>query len=168
MTAMHDGEPRFTVLFQIFRTSQLAGTLLDQALLDSSLTPQEFAVYSYLRNVDAVSPSAMGAALGMPATTVSGHARRLVDRGHARKIPDPDDGRSYRLRMTPSGRRVHEQTGRLFEQANVALRTALQSHGDTTEDDVFAALDVLQQSLRDAVESERAATHAARLDQSAG
>jgi DNA-binding MarR family transcriptional regulator len=40
--------------------------------------------------------------------------KRLEERGHVVREPNPDDRRSYRIRLTPEGRRVHQVAGRKF------------------------------------------------------
>jgi len=32
--------------------------------------------------------------------------RRLTDRGHVERVPNPADGRSYFVKLTPAGRRI--------------------------------------------------------------
>jgi DNA-binding MarR family transcriptional regulator len=43
--------------------------------------------------------------LGMPLTTASDVVRRLEGRGHARRRPNPDDGRSFLFELTARGDR---------------------------------------------------------------
>jgi MarR family multiple antibiotic resistance transcriptional regulator len=42
----------------------------------------------------------------MPLTTVLFRLRRLERRGHAERIPNPDDRRSFLIRLTPAGQRL--------------------------------------------------------------
>lgn len=48
-------------------------------------------------------PSAIAAALGLPAPTVSHILRRLEEEGWVSRQVDPDDLRRYRFSLTPSG-----------------------------------------------------------------
>jgi len=50
-----------------------------------------------------VSPTAVSLASGAPPTTLRDNIQRLVDRRLVRRIPNPDDGRSYLLVLTQRG-----------------------------------------------------------------
>ena len=52
--------------------------------------------------------------MSAPPTTVSSYVKRLEQRGHVVREPNPDDGRSYRIRLTPEGHRVHQAAGAAF------------------------------------------------------
>jgi DNA-binding MarR family transcriptional regulator len=41
----------------------------------------------------------------MPLTTASDVVRRLEQRGHVRRLPNPEDGRSFLFELTPAGDR---------------------------------------------------------------
>ena len=42
----------------------------------------------------------------MPPTTIRDHVRRLTERGDIRKVPNPADGRSYHLVLSPQGEQL--------------------------------------------------------------
>ncbi len=52
--------------------------------------------------------------MSAPATTVSSYVKRFEARGHVQRVPNPGDGRSYRLQLTAQGRQVHLAAGILF------------------------------------------------------
>ena len=47
----------------------------------------------------------VASSLGMPLTTASDVVRRLEGRGHVRRRPNPDDGRSFLFELTARGDR---------------------------------------------------------------
>ena len=64
----------------------------------------------------------VASSLGMPLTTASDVVRRLEERGHVRRSPNPDDGRSFLFQLTARGdrewrrgfgalQRINEQLG---------------------------------------------------------
>jgi len=107
----------YSLLFDAFVLGQRIRRLLSVAMASSPLRPEEYAVYSVVFEEEAVSPTAMAAALGMPLTTVAEHVRSMEARGHVRRLRHPRDGRSYLLVLTASGLRAHREANVLFERA---------------------------------------------------
>ena len=71
-------------------------------------------MYSVLASTDHMTPSDLARWMSAPPTTVSSYVKRFEQRGHIVKTPHPDDGRSYRLSLTPAGRRAHRRAGASF------------------------------------------------------
>ena len=46
-------------------------------------------------------PTGLAERLEMPLSTVIFRVKRLEARGHAERVPNPDDGRSFLIRLTP-------------------------------------------------------------------
>ncbi len=61
----------------------------------------------------------------MPTTTLRDNIQRLVDRGLVRRVPNPEDGRSYLLVPTPRGIEVAETAGAALHAAYIALEAEL-------------------------------------------
>jgi len=73
----------------------------------------------------------------MPLSTVIFRVKRLEERGHAERVPNPSDGRSFLIRLTPKGKRLLDRArpafrdyaeaveSRLGQQRVAELRTAL-------------------------------------------
>lgn len=121
------------VLFDIWLVSRATTALLDDAIRESGLDSDEFAVYSVLASTEHMTPTELARWMSAPPTTVSSYVKRFEQRGHVAKTPNPDDGRSYRLSLTPAGRRAHRAAGVLFLPvlADVAARigaTAPETH----------------------------------------
>jgi DNA-binding MarR family transcriptional regulator len=63
----------------------------------------------WITRLQPVTPGALTAETGLPSTTIRDYVRELVERGDVSKVPNPGDGRSYHLVLTPKGaRRAHE------------------------------------------------------------
>jgi DNA-binding MarR family transcriptional regulator len=131
------------VLFDIWLVSRSATHLLDAALVSTGLTGDEFGIYSVLTSAEALTPSQLARWLSAPPTTVSSYVKRLEERGHVVREPNPDDRRSYRIRLTPEGRQVHQVTGQAFLPALEQVVAAL----GRDEPAVRAALGVLHTAL---------------------
>jgi DNA-binding MarR family transcriptional regulator len=102
------------VLFDVWLVSRATTALIDEAVHASGLTADEFAVYSVLASTDGMTPTELAHWMSAPATTVSSYVKRFERRGHVQRLPNPDDGRSYRVQLTVAGRRVHAAAGELF------------------------------------------------------
>jgi DNA-binding MarR family transcriptional regulator len=103
---------------------QLAG-LLQQAMADAPLAPNEFAVYSTLRLMQPTTPSQLAGTLGMKPTTLSSMLVRMARGGHLKRRRNPADGRSVILTLTPSGVRITEACFDTFGRAIEAFRRQL-------------------------------------------
>jgi DNA-binding MarR family transcriptional regulator len=138
-------------LFYVFAASQQAGTLVGMALQGAPLQPAEYAMYSALRELEPVSPTELARHLGMPVTTALDGIRAMVGNGHASKIDNPDDGRSYFLVLTRSGHRAHDETERRFRRVDLRLAEHLGSKRATVIRalaDLLDAGDVTLEELR--------------------
>lgn len=102
------------VLFDVWLVSRATHALLDETLRGTGLDSDEFAVYSVLASTEHMTPTELARWMSAPPTTVSSYVKRFEQRGHVTKTPNPDDGRSYRLSLTPAGRRAHRIAGALF------------------------------------------------------
>jgi DNA-binding MarR family transcriptional regulator len=72
--------------------------------------------------------------LGMPLTTMSDVVRRLESRGHVRRRPNPDDGRSFLFELTARGDREWRRGWGALQRVNEQLA------GDVDFDEIRAAL----------------------------
>jgi DNA-binding MarR family transcriptional regulator len=126
-----------------FANSQLLSALLGRALGHAPLTADDFAVYSLLRITGATTPSRLRGDLGMPASTLSNYLRRMTERGHLDRRPNPDDGRSSLVVLTPEGVAATEACYPGFHAAITAFR----EHLAMPEDALLSALDVMGRAL---------------------
>ncbi len=119
-----------SLLFDVFALNQAVGRLLAETMRDGPLTPAEYAVYSAIFELEAATPTQLAARLGMRLTTFTDQLRQLERRGHARRLPHPTDGRSYRVALSSEGLAVHRAANRLFERAYAAFETELGDEAD--------------------------------------
>ena len=61
----------------------------------------------------------------MPLSTVLFRLRRLEERGHAERIPNPDDRRSYLVRLSPHGEKLLRKARPRFRALAEAVEVAL-------------------------------------------
>jgi DNA-binding MarR family transcriptional regulator len=142
------------VTFMVWLTSRATTDLLDAVLAPAGLSGDEFAIYSILTSGSTITPTELARWMAAPPTTVSSYVKRFEARGHVRREPNPADGRSYRIKLTPAGRRAHRAAAALFAPIRAHVAEGL----GASEDDVREALLMLRTVLdeirdRDGIQS---------------
>ena len=69
-----------------------------------AFSTEHVAVMQLLAGSDALPPSEIAAALGVPRSSITRRIQELQRTGKAEIEPSISDGRSYRVRLTPAGR----------------------------------------------------------------
>lgn len=133
------------VTFMVWLTSRATADLLDAALAPAGLSGDEFAIYSVLTAAPSITPTELARWMAAPPTTVSSYVKRFEGRGHVQREPNPADRRSYRIRLTPAGRRAHRAAVELF----LPVRTRVADALGARETDVREALLTLRTVLDD-------------------
>jgi DNA-binding MarR family transcriptional regulator len=132
------------VLFGVWLVSRAATDVLDTALAPSGLTADEFGIYSVLTSAETMTPSELARWMSAAPTTVSSYVKRFEARGHVERRRNPDDGRSFVLRLTPAGRRAHAAAGAQFVPVLEGVLRTLGSREAT----VRRSLTLLDEALR--------------------
>jgi DNA-binding MarR family transcriptional regulator len=97
-----------------------------------------------------VTRTQLTAATGYPRTTVRDILRAVIERGHARERPNPHDGRSTLLELTPKGQAIFDRGIPAFKRALQRIDAALGGNLDEQEDAVRAIRIALQAELKPA------------------
>src|SRR5438067_6345484 len=139
-----------TVLFDVFLANQARQQLIAAALEGTQLPPEDYVFYVMVGAEGPWTPTALAARLELPLTTVLFRLRRLERRGHTERIPHPDDGRSFLVRLTAEGER-------LLGLARPVFRRHAKGVEERFGPERVAELRDTLAELRDAMESERAA-----------
>jgi DNA-binding MarR family transcriptional regulator len=94
------------LLQELYSTGLLVGLLVDEELAKAGIPQELFSFLGWVTRLQPATPSMLAAETGLPPTTVRDYVRRLVERGDLRRVPNPNDGRSYFLVLTAKGQRV--------------------------------------------------------------
>jgi DNA-binding MarR family transcriptional regulator len=81
--------------------------------------------------------------MSAPLTSISSYVKRFESRGHITRVPNPRDGRSYRIRLTTAGHATHQTAGKLFQPVLEHVERTL----DKPPPDVRTALQSLYRAL---------------------
>ena len=95
-----------TILFEVFWTQQKRKRLIEAALRGIDLPPEDYPLYVMIGAEGPWTPTGLADRLEMPLSTVIYRVRQLERRGHAERMKNPDDGRSFLIRLTPRGRKL--------------------------------------------------------------
>lgn len=110
-----------TQIGYILRQVSQRHTTLFARLIGDGLTPMQWAVLSRLHEIGMTSQTALGRAVSMDGATVKGTVDRLVRRGWARRVPDPEDRRKLLVDLTDAGRAL--RLGNLHRAAAISRET---------------------------------------------
>jgi DNA-binding MarR family transcriptional regulator len=135
------------VLFDVWLLAKATTGVLDAALAPTGLSADEFGIYSVLTSADALTPSDLAEWMSAPPTTVSSVVKRLERRDHVVREPNPNDGRSYLLRLTPSGREAHRAAVEAFVPVLESVVAALGRHEASVRTALGRLHDVVRSQL---------------------
>jgi DNA-binding MarR family transcriptional regulator len=135
-----DPETRTSLLFDVFVLGQRTRELVNAAMADAGLRPDEYAAYSVIFERGPITLTDLAAALGMPVTTVADYVRLMGAERHVAKRPHPTDGRASLLALTPAGLRAHRRASRSFERAHQAMVQELGAMDEATTRGVLQRL----------------------------
>ena len=101
--------PRFSLLYDVWTTSNLTERVLAAVLGPLDLSPGDFALYSLLRIEGPQTPTELARASGSPAQSLTYALRRAENRGHIQKVRSESDRRSYSVSLTAAGADLHQR-----------------------------------------------------------
>jgi DNA-binding MarR family transcriptional regulator len=141
---------RLSIPFDVHRISRFVADLVQGSLKGQPIGGVEFALYSYLLVAGPARISEIAEGVATPVATTSKQIDRMEERGHAERIPNPEDGRSTLVRLTDEGVAVHRAAGPGFGAALHRLEVEL---GDARTE-VTWALTRLDHALRRVLDHE--------------
>jgi len=96
-----------------------------ERLMATAAVPLDRAAVALLRQIadsDPLRPSELAARLGVEGSHVTRQVQRLEKSGYVTRVPDPDDHRAQRVRLTPAGQ---EAVDRIREASYQGMQMAL-------------------------------------------
>jgi DNA-binding MarR family transcriptional regulator len=138
--------PPTTILFEVFWTQQKRKRLIEDALADVDLPAEDYPVYVLIGAEGPWTPTGLAERLAMPLSTVIFRVKRLEARGHAERVPNPADGRSFLIGLTREGQRLLDAARPAFRDYAEAVEARL---GRDRVDELRAAMVELRQAIDD-------------------
>jgi DNA-binding MarR family transcriptional regulator len=137
-------------LFRFFRISNSMRQLVARAVEGSGLSNDEYGVLSGIVNLQRVSPTELAAKLAVPPTTISVYLARFLEQGLVRRLPNPEDGRSYLVEVTEKGLDVVKYVGpRIRLQAEAILAAS-----ELSFEELMTALGALEAAAKAALDAD--------------
>ena len=133
-----------TVLFEVFWTQQKRMALLEAALEGSGVAPEDYPFYVMIGAEGPWTPTDLAARLQMPLSTVIFRMRRLERSGHAERVENPEDGRSFLIRLTAEGQELLDLARPRFRDYAEAVERRLGSKRTTA---IAAGLAALREAI---------------------
>jgi DNA-binding MarR family transcriptional regulator len=143
---------RFTLLYQLYLTSQASRRFMRTALAGSGLTGEEYALLSYLYGNGPRTLSQASRDFGLAVTTVATMLAPLFESGELERRPHPTDGRARLIALTEAGRRRMDVAIPAFTSAYRRILGQLEQQG-TDPEMVFEALEALRTSVDGALDA---------------
>jgi DNA-binding MarR family transcriptional regulator len=141
-------------LLLVYALFQQTDRLLEEHRVNARMAGGSFALYSVIAAEQPVTPTRLAEILGMPLTSLSYQVRQMHERGHLRRVPNPQDGRSVLLRLTPTGRRIVQQAQVGFAEAIRSFRREL----GVDEPELLRHLEAMSAALERAIASTSSGT----------
>lgn len=144
------GELSPTILSDVLLTNQRRKLMIDAALARTELPADDYPIYVLLGAEGPWTPTGLATRLEMPLSTMLFRLRRLERRRHAERLPNPDDRRSYLIRLTAEGERLLGEARPAFRDYAEAVERRL---GPERVEALRAALEELRQAVTAELES---------------
>lgn len=143
-------------LLLVYALYQQIDRLFDDYQVNARMAGGSFAVYSVIHVEEQVTPTRLAEILGMPPTSLSYQIRQMHERGHLRRVPNPDDGRSVLLKLTPKGHRIIHEAQVGFAEAISSFRREL----EVDEPELLRHLEAMSTALERAIGGDQKAREA--------
>ena len=129
-----------SLLLDLYAAFHKSGQVVDRACAGTGIEPEDFAFVSIVGGREPVTPTAISREFGLSLSTVLFRATRNVELGFVERVTNPQDGRSFLLRLTPEGRRAWQRAGNNLREAVDSLDKCGIYFG-TTGGQVYASAD---------------------------
>jgi DNA-binding MarR family transcriptional regulator len=141
-----------TILLDLFLTNQRRKRMIEAALAEAELPAEDYPLYVLVGAEGPWTPTALARRLEMPLSTMLFRLGRLERRGHAERVPHPEDGRSYLIQLTKEGDRLLGEARPAFRDYAEAVEARL---GSERVDSLRAGLEELREAVAAELEARR-------------
>jgi DNA-binding MarR family transcriptional regulator len=114
-----------SLLLDVYAAYHKSGQIVERAVEGTGITAEDFAFVSIVGIREPVTPTEIAREFGHSLSTVLFRAGRNVDLGFVERISNPQDGRSFLLRLTSDGREAWFRAATNLKCAVEALEARL-------------------------------------------
>ena len=114
-----------SLLLDLYAAFHKSGQVVDLACAGTGIEPEDFAFVSIVGGREPVTPTAISREFGLSLSTVLFRATRNIELGFVERVTNPQDGRSFLLRLTTEGRRAWQRAGKNLRRAVDSLEARL-------------------------------------------
>ena len=135
---------RGAIVSELLVAGRYALEFSNRELRADGIDPAEYGPLSFIGVMQPVTRTTLTQATGLPRTTQRDVIKRLLDAGHVREVPNPRDGRSTLLELTPAGQAIFDKGIPAFHRALRQIDEALGGRLDEREEVVWQIRVALQ------------------------
>lgn len=127
IAAMAETEPliRGTIVNELAVAARYGLELANRELRAVGVDPAEYGPLSFVGVMQPVTRTLLAQEMGLRRTTLRDLVARLIERGHVREDPNPRDGRSTLLTLTPAGQEIFDRGIPVFQRVLQEIDGAL-------------------------------------------
>jgi DNA-binding MarR family transcriptional regulator len=132
---MAEVEPivRGAITQELWAAARYGWELTRKTLEAEGVDAHEYGPLSFVGTLQPVTRTRLAEAMGLRRTTLRDLVGRLIERGHVREEPNPRDGRSTLLTLTPAGQEIFDRGLPVFQQVLAQIDAALNGGLDEHE-----------------------------------
>ena len=139
-----------SLLLDLYVASALAGELVKEALRGQEVPAEDLAFYAVIGGEGPLTPSTLATRIGMPLSTTLFRTRRMLDRGHLERAPNPADGRSHLVHLSPAGQKAWDATAPSFHTLARQIEEQLGTDPELVRAALAALSTAIDRALHDA------------------
>ena len=144
---MAERHVRGAIINELVVAARYALELANEELRTAGVEPEAYGSLAFIGTLQPVTRKRLAEASGQRRTTQRDVIRRAIERGHVREYPNPSDGRSALLELTPSGQKIFDEGRPAFVRALKRLDAALGGSLDEHEETVWRIRQALQELM---------------------
>ena len=106
-----------SLLLDLYAAFHKSGLVVDRACAGTGIEPEDFAFVSIVGGREPVTPTEISREFGLSLSTVLFRATRNVELGFVERVTNPQDGRSFLVRLTPEGQAAWQRAAKNLGRA---------------------------------------------------
>src|SRR5215213_1647468 len=117
---------RGAILQELWVAGRYLSEFANEKLRAASVDPRAYGSLSFVGTLQPVTRTRLAQAMGLRRTTIRDAVARLIELDHVEERPNPRDGRSTLLVLTPAAQEIFDPGLPVFHEVLAALEAALE------------------------------------------